>query len=99
MPPKIQQSEFTTPLQLTAARDYFKLQSKSYKSFWRQPRYVRIWEDKILSENFPHQNFMNTANPPNNAVRVSLIIEILEGFYSKGLLKEEALKNLEIVKN
>ena len=42
---------------------------------------------------------MNTANPPNNALRVSLIIEILEGFYSKGLLKEEALKNLEIVKN
>ena len=30
---------------------------------------------------------------------VYLIIEILEGFYWKGLLKEEALINLKIVKN
>ena len=42
---------------------------------------------------------MNTVSPLNNALGVCLIIEILKGFYRKGLLKEEVLKNLEIVKN
>ena len=43
--------------------------------------------------------FANNVNPLNNSTDVYLIIEILEGFYWKWLLKEEALKNLENVKN
>ena len=50
---------------------------------------------KILFETFPHQNFFaNIFSPLNNALGVYLINEILEGFYWKGLLKEEALKKL-----
>ena len=43
------------------------------------------------------KTFANTVNPLNIAPGVYLILEILEGFYWKGLLKEEALRNLEIV--
>ena len=43
--------------------------------------------------------FANTVNLLNNALGVYLIIEILEGFYWKELVKEEGLKNLEMVKN
>ena len=43
--------------------------------------------------------FTNTVNPLIKALGVYLIIEILEGLYWKGLLKEEGLKKLEIVKN
>ena len=35
----------------------------------------------------------------NNAPGVYLIIEILDGFYWRGFLKEEALKKLELVRN
>ena len=60
---------------------------------------VRNWANKIsikiLFETFPHQNFFaNIFNPLNNVPGVYLIIEILEGFYWKGLLKEEALEKL-----
>ena len=50
---------------------------------------------KLFHTNF----FANTVNPLNNTLGVYLIIENLEVFYWKGLLKEEVLKKLEIARN
>ena len=53
---------------------------------------------KFCPKIFHIKLFANTVNPLNNPPGVYLIIEIWEGFYWKGLLKEEVLKNLEIAK-
>ena len=85
LPPEIQEWEFNNPSNRPqlSRRDYLNCDRKVAKVSGDNPDKLKFWQIKLRLKFCP-KNFDN---------------EILEGFYWKGLLKEEVLKNIEIVKN
>ena len=96
LPPDIQESEFTT------RSNRWQLNRREYLNYDQKVTKVSGYNRDTLEFGgikFRLKLFTQIVNPLNNALGISLIIEILEGFYWKGHLKKDALKNLKVVKS
>ena len=98
-PPEIQELEFTTPSNRPqlSRRDYLNYDQVTNVS-GDNPDMLEFGRIKCrlkFVQNFSTPKLLaNTKNPLNNSPGFYLITEILECFYWKGILKDEALKKI-----